>query len=565
MKHLKLFENTKQYESYTNGSDYVLPNVSYVKETKGVRYERKKAYILRAKYDATPDNLVAFTGASNIKALNVNGTPIEIEPIKNEITTFDVLGENISMNMDTGEATFPESYLIKSPVSNWSFKAKDPNYTINENTYICMLGMMDGMTIAQPMPFEEIMGYAFTTNDGVTLEAIDTFLSEMSTQIQSGIQISFTLVDMDVNNGTFTFIDTEHQTNVTTGGLPTYSFDSEGLYDVKIELDDPVISMQFNGTPLTSIEISGGITSIGSSAFYSCYRLTSVTIGNSVTEIGEEAFEYCNNLTSIIIPDSVRTIGRMAFYGCYKLTSVTIPNSVTTIEGAAFGQCSSLQEFNGKFVSEDGRCLIIDGTLKAFAPVGLTEYTIPNSITTIGERVFQFCDDLTSVTVPNGITTIGELAFGKCSRLTSVNIPDGVTSIGEFAFFECTKLESVNIPDGVTTIGMHTFDSCKSLTNIAIPNSVTTIGEEAFYDCQSLKSVTIPNSVTEIGKWAFNRCYRLTSVYCEATTPPSLGGSDVFYGNASSRTIYVPEESVNAYKSATNWSVYASAIVGYEF
>jgi hypothetical protein len=76
--------------------------------------------------------------------------------------------------------------------------------------------------------------------------------------------------------------------------------------------------------------------------------------------------------------------------------------------------------------------------------------------------------------------------------------------------------------------------------------------------------VNIPNSVTEIEDFAFESCNRLTSVYCEATTPPSLGES-VFEENASGRLIYVPTESVDAYKSTTYWSEYADYIIGYDF
>ena len=117
----------------------------------------------------------------------------------------------------------------------------------------------------------------------------------------------------------------------------------------------------------------------------------------------------------------------------------------------------------------------------------------------------------------------------------------------------------------VTSIGYEAFYYRSSLTSVNIPNSVTSIGERAFYYCTSLTSVTIPEGVTSIGREAFRYCSRLVSVYCKATTPPSLGGTYAFGNNGSGRKIYVPAGSVDVYKSATNWSNYASDIVGYDF
>ena len=192
----------------------------------------------------------------------------------------------------------------------------------------------------------------------------------------------------------------------------------------------------------------------------------------------------------------------------------------------------------------------------------LTSITIPDSVTSIGERAFYGCSSLTSITIPDSVTSIGERAFYGCSSLTSITIPDSVTSIGEWAFYGCSSLTSITIPNGVASIGNYTFWDCSSLTSITIPDSVTSIGSYAFYNCSSLTSVTIPDSVTSIGRYAFSYCSSLTSVYCKATTPPT-GGDYMFYDNASSCKIYVPTESVEAYKYAEYWSYYY--IVGYNF
>ena len=127
-----------------------------------------------------------------------------------------------------------------------------------------------------------------------------------------------------------------------------------------------------------------------------------------------------------------------------------------------------------------------------------------------------------------------------------------------------SSLIEVSIPLGIKNISDFTFYKCSSLTSITIPDSVTTIGEGVFCGCSSLTSVTIGDSVTTIGSWAFYCCLDLTTVYCKATTPPT-GGNSMFISNAAGRKIYVPAESIEAYKSAAGWKAYANAIVGYDF
>ena len=81
--------------------------------------------------------------------------------------------------------------------------------------------------------------------------------------------------------------------------------------------------------------------------------------------------------------------------------------------------------------------------LNSFAPTGITKYTIPDSVTWIGEFAFNKCSSLTSVTIPDSVTWIGYGVFLGCSSLTSVTIPDSVTTIGYLAFYYCSSLTSV--------------------------------------------------------------------------------------------------------------------------
>ena len=150
----------------------------------------------------------------------------------------------------------------------------------------------------------------------------------------------------------------------------------------------------------------------------------------------------------------------------------------------------------------------------------------------------------------------GELSYEEAAAVTDL----GAVFTGSLilAFNELQYFSSLE------NIANSAFNGCASLKLITIPDSVTSIGGSAFKGCTSLTSVTIPDSVTTIGNGAFHYCYSLTSVYCKPTTPPS-GSSSMFNNNASERKIYVPRDSVEAYKSASYWDGYAEDIEGYDF
>ena len=192
----------------------------------------------------------------------------------------------------------------------------------------------------------------------------------------------------------------------------------------------------------------------------------------------------------------------------------------------------------------------------------ITTLNIPSGTTMIGNYSISNKPNLTSVTIPNSVTSIGNGAFQQCPSLTSVNIPNSVTSIGNSAFSFCSSLTSVTIPNSVTSIEGSLFYNCTSLTSVTKPSSVTIIKTAAFFYCSNLKSLTIPSTVTQIGdsNWGngvFSGCGNLTALICLPTTPPTAMNLSLEY---STNYVYVPAESVDAYKAASGWSTYASRI-----
>lgn len=172
--------------------------------------------------------------------------------------------------------------------------------------------------------------------------------------------------------------------------------------------------------------------------------------------------------------------------------------------------------------------------------------------------------ELTSIILPhNYFTDMSGTLFANCTKLETIEIPDNIITIGSQAFAYCSSLKTVKLSNNLSVINIYEFSGCTSLETIEIPDSVTLIKEGAFYNCNNLKNIKIGSGVTSIGKIAFYNCKVVNSYEIHAITPPSLGAS-VFNG-AEDYKIYVPLESVDAYKQAENWTTYADRIVGVVF
>ena len=162
------------------------------------------------------------------------------------------------------------------------------------------------------------------------------------------------------------------------------------------------------------------VTKVGDEAFCECSTLKSITIPDSVTELGGWSFFCCDYLEEATLSNRLKTIGDAAFSSCSMLSSITIPQSVEHIGDSAFYGCSGMSGFYGKFASYDNRCLVIGNKLRHFAPKGLTEYEIADGIGAIAHDAFYESLKLKSVTIPQSVTSIEEYAFYYCESLKSV-------------------------------------------------------------------------------------------------------------------------------------------------
>ena len=321
----------------------------------------------------------------------------------------------------------------------------------------------------------------------------------------------------------------------------------------------------------------GNVHSIGTSAFDTCTSLTSVNIPDSVTNIGDHAFSGCSSLVIDKLPTNVTVYDDGVFNECKAFTLSEIPEGVTKIWSGAFAGCEfpdsitlpvSIKVARGlngckKLILKEG-VTKLDSQIKYCSEV--EEVILPETLTEIGNRVFEGCDSLKSITIPKslelcpgalsvwgpafefssietvtfeeGTEKIHNALFANCGSLKTVNIPDTVKTIGQYAFIYCENLESVNIPEGVTTLETSCFAHCGNLKSITIPSTIddvggaisgspfeycgietveftgnrTTIPQSIFYESNNLKHVIFPENLKEIGNTAFYSCDSLETV-----------------------------------------------------
>ena len=206
---------------------------------------------------------------------------------------------------------------------------------------------------------------------------------------------------------------------------------------------------------LIHVSIPSSVSSIGFEAFAGCSKLESIDIKEGLQEIRQESFRDCVSLKSVLLPSGLESIGFGAFSGCQELTSVIIPASVSDIHMTSFFGCNALESI----IVEEGNnvydsrcnCNAIIKTADNMLLIGCMNTVIPESITSIGEKAFTYCQGLTEIVVPGSVREIRNYAFQNCTNLRKLTLSEGLQTIGWGAFWEC-GLTTVTVPASVRKI-----------------------------------------------------------------------------------------------------------------
>lgn len=279
----------------------------------------------------------------------------------------------------------------------------------------------------------------------------------------------------------------------------------------------------------TDYSIPDGVTKIEDWAFYDCNKLTVMTIPSSVATIGEYALNFCTGLTELFVhAKTPPTVGTNAFINVNLAIPVYVPAaSLDTYKAAAaWKDFNNLQALVTEFTVNNLKYKVTDYIANK---VELTGYTteptgkldIPASVT-YGSKTYS-------------VTSIVEQAFDGCSALTEVTIPASVTSVGSDVFNGCSSLTQATIGDGLTEISMFMFTNCSALEKLVIGKGVTKIESFAFANCSNLKEFTVL-----------------------ASNPPSVASDRSFENVSRDIPIYVPLESLAAYKAAEVWKEFTN-------
>lgn len=242
--------------------------------------------------------------------------------------------------------------------------------------------------------------------------------------------------------------------HVASRSLHTDNKDDQGLTYTLNADHTATVANYYNNTPDGVIDIPDTVTKDN--------------IDYTVTAIGNNAFESLN-VSSVFIPATVTSIGPFAFRFCKFLATVT------------FAEDSQLKSIGlGAFY----------GTEQAYPR--FKEIKIPDSVETIGNAAFRYCQNLERIALPSALQTLSNVTFYGCTALSEVTFPASLETIQVGAFGYCRNLSEVELPASLKTIQSYVFGGCSDLKTVSYDgsleqwNHITANNDVLGYSCPSL-------------------------------------------------------------------------------
>lgn len=275
-------------------------------------------------------------------------------------------------------------------------------------------------------------------------------------------------------------------------------------------------------------------------------------------------FNNCSSLESISLPINCNAVYRGTFSGCTSLRTIRIPVSMQKFETNAFS--SNTQE----------KTVYYDGTLSQWMQINFDFWSSSGNVPSYPADANPLCPKgklylqnqlMKEIVVPDDMTTVLPAVFYMCKNtLSRIYIHDKVTTIGRYAFYGCQYAKSLYLGSSVQTLGDYAFWNINGWQEITLPDSVTKIGARCFYSNYYVKKIDVGTGMSSIGQYGFGNCTRLEVFIIRATTPPTTSSYDPLYNSGTHESnpgmkIYVPDASLNAYKTASYWKNHATKIL----
>lgn len=457
--------------------------------------------------------------------LNPNARAVASSSLK----TYSVFYNCVSLETVTflGDSiTMYDPYLFNGCASLTSADLPDNIEFIEDGTYY---GCSSLRSVKLPADLKIIGNCAFQ-HSGITSitipETVTDFVGYTTAQNKTTKLYEKKLASVSASNLPFRYCQSLKTVVCNARTLPMYMFaDCTSLETATINSATIGNYLFSNDESLTKVTFADSVTSIGTYAFQNCTSLTSVTLPEKITKVGSNFFNGCTSLTSVNFKGTVTVIDSNAFKDCTSLSNITLPESLTKIDSGAFRNCTSL-----KTIELPAKLTTIGNT--AFAESGLTEITIPKTVTSLGTTFnydvggYYWYDT----------TLVGSGVFAACENLTRVVFEEGFKG----------------------QVGAQTFMNCTNLSEVVLSNAITGIASGVFANT-AISSITIPASVTAIGTHVFDNCDNLKSIEVDSKNTKFKSVNGVLYGNAIS-TVNAGEDVLIAYPSGKTDSTYTVAV-----